>query len=57
MSHQIDIDESCPECGDSMFVNTTRSYALDGDLAECPSCGFAAGLSIDEEGESWVQSA
>lgn len=49
--------ESCPECGDDMAMKTQPRDGLigDGDDVICPSCGYKTALSVDEEGNSWLQ--
>jgi len=45
------IEEECPDCGDEMYC---KGEILDGSQVYC-DCGYETGISIDEEGNSWLQ--
>ncbi len=49
----------CPECGGSIQVYTVAddNHCYDGDTCRCMDCGFRSGMSVDEEGNAWVQDA
>jgi hypothetical protein len=57
--------ENCPNCGDELEVfsaslekNDTNFVQClsDGEAVRCISqCGFKSALSVDDDGEAWVQ--
>lgn len=50
-----DIDQY-PECGDDLVIYTDAKIGCyDGDPVRCVSCGFESGMSVDEDGNAWVQ--
>lgn len=49
----FDACEDCPECGDMM--GCLRMKRLDGVRVFCISCGYATGLTVDEDGRQSLQ--
>jgi hypothetical protein len=49
--------DSCPECGGGMevFTSAPEGSCYDGDTAKCMDCGLRTGISVDEDGTSWLQ--
>ena len=50
-----DTDESCPDCGDTVIVLSESKDWFDGDTCKCCSCSFVSCMSVDEDGNSWIQ--
>jgi len=48
-----DTGESCPSCGNSMVSIQTDWF--DGESVFCIECGERGALSIDEDGNQWLQ--
>ena len=54
--NRLDINEDCPECGDNMYIyEADDGNAYDGDVAECCSCDYNCGYSVDEDGKGSLQ--
>ena len=51
--------DSCPECGGSLEVLTSAGTGscYDGDLVRCMDCPMQTGMSVDEDGNAWVEEA
>jgi len=52
------VDAECPGCGSSLEVLTAAKgigLCYDGDRVRCVECDFQSGVTVDENGETWVQ--
>jgi C4-type Zn-finger protein len=50
--------ETCPVCNGDLEIYTAAQFGdwcLDGDAVRCTECNFKSSVSVDEDGEAWVQ--
>lgn len=49
------MSEDCPVCSWELEVYATYGDFTDGDPVKCTECGYQTTLSVDEDGDMWLQ--
>lgn len=52
---KICVHECCPKCGDDMYAKSSDGKFYDGDSCRCFSCENIETVSVDEDGNHWLQ--
>jgi len=48
--------DSCPECGcmPEVLTDAELGYAFDSDDVRCPECDTKGGMTVDEDGDAYI---